>query len=201
MTKLLMPVFYMPPISWFADFLDKDNEISFEQYESFPKQTFRSRAYIYGANGKFSLVIPINHKGNREMKDVEMSFAENWPKLHWKTIKNAYQSSPYFEYYESKLAQIFVYDTKSLLDFNLNALKIIMDILKEEKSYTLTDEYFKSPEALDYRSKYSAKGESTLEMKEYYQTFFDKQGFIKDLSIIDILCNLGPESRSYINNL
>jgi len=36
--------------------------------------------------------------------------------------------------------------------------------------------------------------------EEYYQTFSDKLGFIKDLSVVDLLCNLGPEAGSYLKN-
>lgn len=201
MKKVLLPVFYLPPVSWFSDFLNQENDVVFEKFENFPKQTYRNRANIYGANGKLSLIIPIHHNGKRIINDIEISYAEDWQKLHWKSIKTAYQSSPYFEYYESKLADIFLHKTKSLLDFNINSLKIILDILKEEKSFSFTEEYMRVPDALDYRESYSAKQESGDNWLEYYQTFSDKQGFIKDLSILDLLCNLGPEARTYINKI
>lgn len=201
MKKVLLPVFYLPPVSWFSDFLNQENDVVFEKFENFPKQTYRNRANIYGANGKLSLIIPIHHNGTRIINDIEISYAEDWQKLHWKSIKTAYQSSPYFEYYESKLVDIFLHKTKSLLDFNINSLKIILDILKEEKSFSFTEEYIRVPDALDYRESYSAKQESGDNWLEYYQTFSDKQGFIKDLSILDLLCNLGPEARTYINKI
>ena len=103
---MLLPIFYLPPIYWFSKFLNED-QISLEQWENFPKQTYRNRTNIYGANGKLSLVIPIKHTGKRQMKDIEISYAENWQKIHWKSIKTAYQSSPYFEFYEDKLGEIY----------------------------------------------------------------------------------------------
>lgn len=201
MKKVLLPLFYLPPVSWFSDFLNPDHEVILEQFENFPKQTYRNRANVYGANGKLSLIIPIHHNGSRAMKDIEISYAEDWQKLHWKSIKTAYQSSPYFEYYESKLAQIFLHQSKSLQDFNLNGLKIILTILKEEKTFSFTDEYIKNPEVIDNRDKYSAKEKSEFILEEYYQTFSDKQGFIENLSILDLLCNLGPEAKTYINKI
>lgn len=199
--KAILPIFYLPPISWFAEFLDTENEIILEQYEHFPKQTYRSRCAIYGANGKLSLILPINHNGNRAMKDLEISYAEDWQKLHWKSIKIAYQSSPYFEYYEAKLKEIYSVQPKSLIEFNLNALNIILKIIKEEKEFSLTEEYQKTTEGLDFRDKFSAKKESEYSFTEYYQTFSDKLGFIPDLSIIDLLCNIGPECATYIKNV
>ena len=201
MKKVLLPIYYLPPVSWFSVCLNEENKVDFEQFENFPKQTYRNRASIYGANGKLALIIPIKHTGKREIKDIEVSFAEDWQKLHWKSIKTAYQSTPYFEYYEDKLKKIYAEQITSLKEFNLKALGIILDILKTEKKYDLTNEYFKNPEAEDYREKFSAKSESTSEFEEYYQSFSDKNGFIKDLSILDLLCNIGPESLTYIKNI
>jgi len=201
MNNVLLPVFYLPPISWFSVFLNPENEIVFEQFESFPKQTYRNRANIYGANGKLSLIIPIAHNGKREFKDIEISYREHWQNLHWKSIKTAYQSSPYFEFYEDKLKKIFEIKEKSLLDFNLKALEIIQQILKTEKAYSLNTEYIKNPDEINFREKFSAKNPSEFEMEEYYQTFSDKLGFLKDLSILDLICNKGPESLTYIKNI
>ena len=199
--KILLPIFYLPPVSWFAVFLKEENEIVLEQYENFPKQTYRNRTNIYGANGRLSLIIPINHSGERVMKEIKVSHRENWQKLHWKSIKTAYQSSPYFEFYEDRLQKIFEFESDSLIQFNLNALKIVLDILKTEKAYSLNIEYVKIPLEENYREKFSAKKESEIEMEEYYQTFTDKMGFMKDLSILDLICNKGPETLTYLKNI
>ncbi|OCK52100.1 hypothetical protein BA768_14340 [Chryseobacterium sp. CBo1] len=201
MQNILLPVFYLPSISWFSEFLNAENEVTFEQFENFPKQTYRNRANIYGANGKLSLIIPINHNGNRVYKDIEISYRENWQNLHWKSIKTAYQSSPYFEFYEDKLKKIFETKEKSLLDFNIKSIKIILDILKTEKAYSLNEEYIKNPEQINFRERFSAKTLTEYEMTEYYQTFSDKMGFLADLSILDLICNKGPESLTYIKNI
>ena len=199
--RILLPIFYLPPVSWFAVFLKDENQIVLEQYENFPKQTYRNRTNIYGANGRLSLIIPINHSGERVMKEIKVSHRENWQKLHWKSIKTAYQSSPYFEFYEDKLQKIFEFESDSLIQFNLNALKIVLDILKTEKAYSLNIEYVKIPLEENYREKFSAKKESEIEMEEYYQTFTDKMGFMKDLSILDLICNKGPETLTYLKNI
>ncbi len=199
--KVLLPVFYLPPVSWFSVFAKEENEVIFEQYEHFPKQTYRNRTSIYGANGKLSLIIPIHHNGNRLFKDIEISYAENWMKQHWKSIKNAYQSSPYFEFYEDSLEQIYRDKIKFLLDFNLKGLDIVQKIIKTEKAYVLNEEYIKQPELVSYREGFSAKVETGAEMEMYYQTFSDQHGFIKDLSILDLICNKGPEAATYLKNL
>lgn len=198
MKQSLLPIFYLPPISWFSEFLDENTEILLEKFEHFPKQTYRNRANIYGANGKLSLIIPIYHNGKREMKDIEISYAENWQKLHWKSIKTAYQSSPYFEFYEDYIADIYQFKDKFLLDYNLKSLEIIQKILKSDKTFGFTEKYNKTTDFKDFRNHFSAKVETSAELEEYYQTFSDKMGFIKDLSILDLICNKGPESATYI---
>jgi hypothetical protein len=199
--KILLPLFYLPPISWFSVFLREDSEIVFEQFESFPKQTYRNRTAIYGANGKLLLIIPVRHNGTRTINEIEVSRRDPWEKIHWKTIKTAYQRSPYFEYYEDQLEEIFNFKTNSLFAFNLNALKLIQKLLKTGKTYSLSEEYFRNPIEENYREKFSPKKDLEFELEEYYQTFTEKFGFQKDLSIIDLLCNKGPESLTYIKNI
>ncbi|WP_027377464.1 WbqC family protein [Kaistella palustris] len=199
--KVLLPVFYLPPVSWFAVFLQNDAEITLEIFENFPKQTYRNRTVILGANGRLPLIIPICHNGRRPLNELAVSQRENWQEQHWKSIKNAYRRSPYFEFYEDRLQEIFTVETNSLLDFNLKALEVIRKILKSEKTFALTSHYIKNPEQVDYRSKFSTKHDIEVEMEAYYQTFTDKFGFQKDLSIVDLICNKGPESLTYIKNI
>ena len=71
--KVLLPLFYLPPISWFSVFLQQDSEVTLEQFENFPKQTYRNRTVIYGANGRLALIIPILHNGKKTISDIEVS--------------------------------------------------------------------------------------------------------------------------------
>ena len=198
--KVLLPVFYLPPISWFSA-LENAEEIELEQYENFIKQTYRNRMCIYGANGKLSLIIPIKHSGSKVLKDIKMSFAEDWVSHHWKSIKSAYQNTPYFEYYEHKIKSIYNYKTDSLIDFNCNAINVLLKIIKSDKKFSLSSEYNKVVDYEDYRDLFSTKSETSFEMIDYYQAFSDKHGFLKDLSILDLICNIGPESLTYIKNI
>lgn len=196
----VLPIFYLPPISWFSEFL-KGDQVLLEQYENFPKQTYRNRANIYGANGKLSLIIPIAHSGVRVMKDIKISYAENWQNLHWKSLKTAYQTSPYFEYYEDKIAQFYQCKEPFLVDYNLYLLEILKSILKTNQSFVLSQVYQKEYDVCDFRNSFSAKEKTEYLCDEYYQTFSDKLGFIDDLSIIDLICHKGPESLNYIKQI
>ncbi|SFH94545.1 WbqC family protein [Halpernia frigidisoli] len=200
MENQLFPLFYLPPISWFSKFLEKDSKPVIEKFENFPKQTYRNRTNIYGANGKLTLVIPINHTGSRLYKDTKISYDENWQKQHWKSIKNAYQSSPYFEFYEDRCAKIYEKKEKFLFDFNLNALEILISISKTAQNLQFSDKYESEPSALDLRSAFSAKNNPDQKFSQYYQIFEEKYGFIENLSVCDLFFNLGPESLIYLKN-
>lgn len=202
MQNVLLPIFYLPPISWFSIYENPETEVILEQWEHFPKQTYRNRTHILGANGQLTLTIPKKRIGIRKpMKDVEISYAENWQNLHWKSIKIAYQTSPYFEFYEEQFHEIFHHKDKFLMDFNLKALDVVKKIIKSETAHSLNDTYQKEPLGKDYRENFSAKKESLFTMEEYYQSFTDKFGFTKDLSILDLICNKGPETTTYLKNI
>ncbi len=201
MQNIILPIFYLPPISWFSEYINTENNVILEQFETFPKQTYRNRTNIFGANGRLSLIIPVRNTEKKLMKDIEISYQENWRKSHWKSIESAYKSSPYFEFYEDKFRVLYQQEEKYLLDFNIKCLETVKKILKIEKAQSLNDEFSKCPLEVDFRGKFSPKKETEYDMEEYYQTFSDKLGFLKDVSILDLICNKGPESISYIKNV
>jgi hypothetical protein len=200
-SKILLPLFYLPPISWFSAFVKNESEIILEQMEHFPKQTYRNRMEILGANGKLVLSIPIKKAEKKPLKDIEISFLENWKTQHWKSIQSAYQASPYFEYYQDDLKKIYENDLVNLIDFNLNALSIIQKLLKINIDYQLNSVFENEFQGTNLRNYFSSKQETNIPMESYYQVFSDKFDFQKDLSILDLLCNKGPESATYLSNI
>jgi WbqC-like protein family len=202
MSQILMPLCYLPPISYSSLLLSPNHEICLEKHENTPKQTYRNRCLIYGANGKLSLTIPVSHQnGSRLYRDCKISYGEAWDQLHWKSIKTAYQTSAYFDYYEDQLHNIYAQRETFLMDFNLKALAIIQKILKTDKSFTETTVFEKTPEAIDLRNQYLPQKHGEHQFEAYFQNFAHKHGFISDLSIIDLICNLGPEAPLYLQQV
>ena len=111
---------YFPNIHQFTQII-KANNILFEVSDNYQKQTFRNRTYIYGANGKLGLFIPVihTHKKRELFKDVKISYDSNWMDLHLKSLQSAYRSSPYFEYFEDDLIKLYSEKEKFLADFNI----------------------------------------------------------------------------------
>ncbi|MDL1913647.1 MAG: WbqC family protein [Bergeyella sp.] len=204
MRPYIFPIFYLPPVSWFSFFLFSQGRIMLEIHENFIKQTYRNRTKICSASGVLSLIIPIQHSsGKRKMKDVAISYAEDWRSVHWKSIKYAYRNSPYFEFYEDLLQKIYHQQESSLICFNLNVLEILQRILRSGQEFSFTSSYEKNPEDMvDFREKWNTKKRISLPyIKPYYQVFSEKLGFLQDLSILDLICHLGPESMGYLKDV
>lgn len=201
-TSTILPILYLPPISWWKVLLaDSPTGVLLERKENMQKQTLRNRTQIYGANGKLNLVIPLKRTGRRVVDEIEISYREDWQTQHWKSIKNVYQASAYFEYYEDRLKEIYNQQPILLIDFNLHAINILRDILKVECPLNLTEKYQAENYSSHYRNAFASKGDSRFGIPRYFQTFEEKFGFLADLSLLDLLCSEGPQSLTFINNI
>lgn len=201
-THLILPAFYLPPISYIHVVAKSQLPIKIEQYEHFPKQTFRTRAAIHMANGKLDLIIPVV-KGSREhtkLKDVRINYEAGWQRLHWMSLQTAYRSSAYFEYYEDDFAIFYEKKYGFLLDYNMEQLHLILKLLKINREITFTESYKTDYDsALDFRENiHPKKDRGFFNAKPYYQVFEDKNGFLSDLSIVDLLFNQGPQSKQFL---
>ena len=160
--------------------------------------------YIYGANGKLSLNIPIRHTGDKSQhqkyKDVRIENEFNWQKQHWKSLQIAYRTSPFFEYYEDDLQPLYEKEFKFLLDLNYKCMDLLADCLQLDLKAEKTEEYILEPASpiFDRRGLVNAKIESDISLEPYSQVFDAKFGFLKDLCILDLLFNEGPGSQSYL---
>lgn len=188
---------YFPQISFFVNALSYD-EISLETQEHFVKSSYRNRCAISGPNGKQLLSVPIlGGKGIRKkMNEVLISNEFDWKKNHWNSLCAAYRRSAYFEYYEDDLAQVFFDDEPKLFYFNLKLLKHLLSLLKMDLSLKHSSTYRKDY-AHDFRSYYFHEN---FQNEVYTQVFEDRNEFMPDLSILDLIFNLGPDARKYLEN-
>ena len=196
--SLFIPT-YFSPISQYIAIVNSD-EVLFETEDNFQKQTYRNRCYIYGPNGKQLLNVPIKHNSESSKKKTKDTLVDNsvaWQKQHLKSIQVAYRNSPFFEFYEDDLLPIFSKEYKYLLDLNIETYLYITDALQVSNNYQKTEEYLPASDN-DFRFLANAKQEHNYNYKPYIQMFDDKFGFLKDLSMLDLLFMEGPNTFSYI---
>tara|TARA_B110000003_G_scaffold113243_1_gene115837 strand:+ start:24506 stop:25096 length:591 start_codon:yes stop_codon:yes gene_type:complete len=189
---------YFSPISQYREMMKFDS-ISFEIEDNFQKQTYRNRCFIYGANGKQLLNIPISHSSTtRKKKSKDIIIKDpNWQNKHYKSIESAYNHSPFFEFYKDDLKIVLNKKYKYLLDINIDTFLFINNALELNKKHTFSKNYIKSP-SNDYRHLANSKNKLNLNLKKYTQVFDTKFGFIEDLSILDLLFMEGPNAISYL---
>jgi hypothetical protein len=200
MNILIHPT-YFPSISHFVAMAQAKN-ITFEIEDNFQKQTNRNRTYIYSPNGIQLLNIPVKHskESHQKTKDIKIETDFDWQKQHFKSLEAAYRSSPFFEFFEDDLRPIFEKKHTFLLDLNFEALAILSKCLRFKIEYTTTTEYFHEVATTvitDYRSLADGKKDKSI-FDSYTQVFDDKNGFINNLSILDLLFNEGKYAMDYL---
>ena len=195
---------YFPPVSYVAALL-QSNSIVVEQYETFPKQTYRNRTVIATANGLLALTVPVvRTNGNHTYtKDMAICYNENWALKHWRAIESAYNSSPYFLYYKDEVEVILNKQHATLIELNMDILAFVVKKLKVKKEVILSDDYISQigEGTIDYRNHFSPKNKELLSLPEYDQVFEDRYGFQSDISILDLIFNLGPDSLGYLKEV
>jgi hypothetical protein len=197
----VLPMFYLPPVEYFININTYKPDILIEKEEHFPKQTYRNRANIYSPDGVLTLTVPVTKgsKNHTKIKDVKISYDFEWQRLHWLSLQACYRRSAYFEYYEDEFAPFYEKKFDYLFDYNEQLLQFILKSVKLKLPLNYTETYEADyPSLVDLRDTISPKKEPDFEQKAYFQVFEERQGFQKNLSIIDLLFNQGPHSVNYL---
>lgn len=137
-------------------------------------------------------------KVHTKVRDVRISDEFKWQRLHWKSFESCYRNSAYFEYYEAEFSKFFTNKYDFLFDLNIELFQWLIKQLKLNLELQYTEEYFKEyEEGLDFRSNFPVKNKTNDSAKPYFQVFDDREGFKPNLSIVDLLFNQGPQSKSF----
>ena len=182
---------------------------------------FTNRNKIIYPKGWLWLTVPINktQKFEPNMK-IEINNNMPWKEVHWKRLQFSYNNSKFFNLYKNYFKDLYAKEWTNLFDLNLETLKQVIywlglkvDIVRESELNVSTastqrlidvckavgaDTYVAGSGSKDYMDeKLFERNGLNLQYQSYspayYQQHLSKE-FIPDLSIIDMLANVGPES-------
>lgn len=203
MTALLSTAFF-PNVQYMSKFFA--HEVVIEMYETYPKQTYRNRCNILSANGILPLSVPVQKNFHTLTKDIRIDYSEMWQRNHLTALKSAYKNSAFYDYYFYKFEPFFERKETFLIDLNEKVLQTLFSVLKIDANYLYTTDYiFDSTGCDDFRDSISPKPsknrpDEAFVPKPYTQVFCDRFDFMPNLSVLDLIFNVGPESRDYLAN-
>ncbi|MCB0761562.1 MAG: WbqC family protein [Flavobacteriales bacterium] len=195
---VVLPSCPFPNHLWYHNCL-KSNTAVVDIHENYIKQSLRNRFYILEVHGKLGLTVPVEGQDGQKtrVKDIRIARGK-WNKLHFTALKSAYGKSPFFEHFEDEFARFWERKFNFLVDFNEASVALINDWIGLEPRYTLSTEYV-DPCAGDKRP--SFKGPSPDASIHYQQVFSDRHAFVGNLSILDLVFNMGTETAAYLDDV
>ncbi|MCF8231028.1 MAG: WbqC family protein [Bacteroidales bacterium] len=195
------PIAYLPPISYVAYFMAASSPL-IDIYEHWPKRTYRNRAEIASPKGRYRLSVPVSKdKHHTPVREVKISYKENWQQNHWRAIRSFYSNSPYFLHYESEIKPFYEKKYDTIAELDLELMQQLFDLMNIDQPVITSSGYIEKEDVdYDYRDFFNQQKDHVL-IPEYIQVFEDRSPFLHNLSVIDLLFNLGPEATTYLENL
>lgn len=204
MNAALIELHYLPSLEYFCALRAFDHVI-IEKHEHFVKQSYRNRCQVLTAQGPFTLIVPLRDKRNDlPIHAIKIDYAQKWQNNHWRTIESAYRNAPFFEFYFEELQQIIYQGHETIYSLNTELLSFCLRSSGIAVSLSESVAYEKNPATgiLDLRGYINAKkscSERNLYRPiPYYQVFGN--AFASNLSILDLLFCMGPQTLNIINN-
>ena len=202
---------YLAPIHYYTKLFSGERIVE-ERADHYVKQTYRNRCIIAADDGPLALTIPVvtEATGTSQtcMRDIRISEHGKWRHQHWQAIVSAYGRSAFFEYYADDFLAVFNRDYRFLVDFNEALQHLVLDLLEYHPDVCVNNGPYLDAEALrltskepvhDFRQSIRPKlpydTDPAFHPVPYFQVFGLRHGFLPNLSIIDLLFNMGPESR------
>ena len=206
LSPCLLSTTYFGPVQWYQK-LHRHPLVWMERHDSFIKQTYRNRCVIAATHGTLALTVPVEHRGDATLtRDMRVSDHGNWQHLHWNAIRSAYGESPFFEFYADDLAPFFERRWTFLTDFNDEICALMCQLLDitphlQPTTCFLTAEECANRHIHDFRDAIRPKHplpDPGFQPQRYYQVFEGENGFLPNLSILDLLMNCGNESIFFL---
>ena len=215
---------YIPWKGYFDIIHDVDEFIFYDEVQ-FTKNDWRNRNQIITPQGKVWLSIPVGSNEKRLIYEVDIKDSR-WQKKHYQTLEMAYHKAPYwsrykeffqFVYYEKKweylteinrfLIEHIAHDFLHLTTKFSDSRAYLTHGVKHKKLLSLVmganaDVYISGPAAKDYIIAEDYENENIKLIWKDYNGYPEYpqlwESFTHNVSIIDLLFNVGEDAPQYI---
>jgi hypothetical protein len=209
---------YIPWLGFFDKLARCDYFIVYDDAQ-FQHGGFHNRNKIRTLPGWSWLTVPIVHNHPQTIKDVRIAEG-NWRDKQLRIITHNYKDTPYFDYYFPKIEEVIRLDHEYLINLNLDMIKTIANLLVIKKQIICSSEfqYFGKEKTQKLVSMCKFFGADTylagsggkaymnenmfsesnikIQWHKYEHPIYKQkfQGFQPNMSIIDLLFNMGPKA-------
>jgi len=204
--NVIAPAIYLPPIPLFAP-LTQGGKLFIDTSMHYEKRSFINKTYILHANGPLIMIVTTKRSGRSRtpLKNLDLDYSHNWHIKHYHGISASYKASPFFEFYEEEFKYLIrIKQWQTIADLNIALLEWIVEQIALPVEIVIIDSFKREfPEAIidlrwhwiPYRKLMNIVHPN---MPQYVQHFQELTGFVANLSVIDLLFNMGPHSAEYL---
>jgi len=215
---------YLPYPGIFNKMKTADIFVFFDDAE-YSSGYYYNRNRIKGPNGEIMLTVPVMKKKGIKLNEIEIAQNIHWQEKHLKSLISCYEKSEHFKDYQGFFEEIYSKKWSKLHDLNMKTTLYLMENLDIDVPFYFSSkllkegnllgtkrlvEICKSLDAKTYLSGISGRDYLEIELfkensiiveyqnhttKEYKQLY---PPFISNLSIIDLLFNMGEKAADFI---
>ena len=215
---------HMPWLGFFEKLLRADVFVLLDDVQ-FSKGDFQNRNRVKGRGGAQWLTVPVAQRFGQRINEVEVA-GDAWRAKHWKTLRSCYARAARFEEFAGGFEELYGRSWPKLSELNVAAIRLLARAfgLKKEFVFSSTlgatgqkselvlnickavgaSRYYSGRAGASYLDADAFRGAGIeivvqkFEHPVYEQQFTEAQGFVANLSALDLLFNCGARGVELI---
>lgn len=214
---------YLPWLGLISKIKQCDIFIVFDDVKLPRGKNFITRTKIKTVGGTKWIRVPVKEKSLMHyIKDVQINYNLDWREEHWNKIYQNYKSATYFQKLHNRFEEIIKQEWDLLLDLNVELIKTILNILSIKTKVLFASEFgikekgtlkiLELIKVVGGNQYLSGEGKGSMRYVIGQENLFSQNGievkcqefihptypqihgeFVPNLSILDMIFNIGPD--------